>query len=47
VKKGLLVGVGDGRYYLDRSAVRRSDLRGFTMMAFVALTFVPLVWLLW
>lgn len=47
VKKGLLVGVGDGRYYLDRSAVRRSDLRGLATMGFVALSFVPLVWLLW
>ncbi len=27
VRKGLLVPVGDGRYYVDRRAVRRQDAR--------------------
>ena len=47
VKKGLLIPMGDGRYYVDREAVRRSDRKKIFYFVFVLLSFVPFLWLLW
>jgi|GEM_PF-2753713 len=47
VDKGLLIPVGDGRYYLDRDAVRQADRRKIYFWVFVLLSFLPLLWLLW
>jgi len=46
VRKGLLVPVGDGRYYLDRDAVRRADRRNLTLMLASGVVMIPLLWLL-
>jgi len=47
VDKGLLVAVGDGRYYLDRDAMKRADRKKMIMIALVVLTFLPLLWMMW
>ena len=47
VKKGLVVPVGDGRYYIDRAAVKRSDRRTLIITALGLLSAVPLIWILW
>lgn len=45
-KKGLLVPVGDGRYYLDRNALRRADRRMLFMLVGGFVAFIPLAWVL-
>ena len=47
VKKGHLIPVGDGRYYVDRDAVRRSDRKKMIFFVMTVLSFVPFFWLLW
>lgn len=47
VKKGLLIPVGDGRYYVNRAAVRRSDRKKILFFVLVLLTFLPFLWLMW
>jgi hypothetical protein len=47
VKKKLLLPTGDGRYYLDRHALKRSDRRTLWIMALGLLAFLPLVWVMW
>ncbi|MCA9298440.1 MAG: hypothetical protein KDA28_05200, partial [Phycisphaerales bacterium] len=46
-RRGLVVPTGDGRYHLDRDAVRRSDLRSVIWMVVGLVCLVPIVWLLW
>lgn len=46
VQKRLLVPVGDGRYYLDQAAVRRSDRKNMLVLALATAAFIPLLWLL-
>jgi hypothetical protein len=46
VRKRLLVPVGDGRFYLDRAAVRRSDRRSTLILVLATGAFIPLLWLL-
>jgi hypothetical protein len=45
VKKKLLVPVGDGRYYLDRAAVKRRDRANLVLMGIVALTAIPVAFM--
>jgi len=47
MRKRLLVATRDGRYYLDRQAVRRSDRRTMLWLALGLVSFIPLVWLMW
>lgn len=47
VRKGLLVPVGDGRYYLNQSAVRRRDRRTMAIFAASLVVVALLVWLTW
>jgi hypothetical protein len=46
VRKGLLVATGDGRYYVDRDAVKRRDRRLLAMAAIGGLVLTGLVVLL-
>lgn len=46
LKKKLLVPVGDGRFYLDRQALRRADRRNMIVMGVSLLAFLPLAWLM-
>jgi hypothetical protein len=46
IAKKLLVSVGDGRFYLDRAAVKRSDLRSTTIMIVAFVASLPLLWLM-
>lgn len=46
-KKKLLVPVGDGRYYLDRAALKRADRKTMIIMLATLVSFAPLVWLMW
>ncbi len=46
LKKKLLVPVGDGRFYLDRAALRRADRRNVIVMGVALLAFIPLAWLM-
>ncbi|GAB4383008.1 MAG: hypothetical protein Kow0022_01770 [Phycisphaerales bacterium] len=45
-KKKLLVPVGDGRYYVDREALRRSDRRMAICLIGGFIAFLPLAWVL-
>ncbi|KAA0215637.1 MAG: hypothetical protein DYG94_08570 [Leptolyngbya sp. PLA3] len=45
-KKKLLVPVGDGRYYLDRAALKRADRRSMFILVLALLGFLPLAWLM-
>lgn len=47
VNKKLLVAVGDGRYYVDKAAVRRSDRKKLILFVLTLLSFLPLLWLIW
>ena len=47
VKKGHLVPVGDGRFYVDRVAVRRSDRKKIIFFVLTVLSFLPFLWMLW
>ncbi|MCL4222397.1 MAG: hypothetical protein KJZ65_13620 [Phycisphaerales bacterium] len=46
LRRNLLVPVGDGRFYLDRHALRRADRRNMIIMAIGLLAFLPLAWLM-
>lgn len=47
VRKNLLVGLGDGRFYLDQAAARRANRKAAGVLFVTLLSFAPLVWLLW
>ena len=47
VKKGQLIPVGDGRFYVDRNAVRKADRNKIVIAVLVLLSFLPLLWLMW
>jgi hypothetical protein len=47
IRKGLLIPAGDGRYYWDRRAVRRSDRKAMIFSALALAVFVLLLWLMW
>lgn len=47
VKKGHLIPVGDGRYYVDKDAVRKSDRKKIVLFVLTLLSFVPFLWLIW
>jgi len=47
VRKGLLVRTDDGRYYVDRAAVRRADRRNLVWMLLALAAFAPVLWLIW
>ena len=44
--KGLLIAVGDGRFYLDRAAVRRAELVTTIGLIVGTLLFIPIMWLM-
>lgn len=46
IAKKLLVSMGDGRYYLDREAVKRSALRSTLFMVVGIVATLPLLWLM-
>ena len=46
-KKGLLIPVGDGRFYIDRAALRRADRKKWVVLALLLLPFLPFLWLIW
>jgi hypothetical protein len=46
-RRGLLVPVGDGRYYVNQEAARRADRRNTAMLIAGAALMVPLIWLTW
>lgn len=45
--KGLLVALGDGRYYVNQAAVRKSDRKKMIAFVLALLSFLPLLWLMW
>jgi hypothetical protein len=47
VKKGYLIPVGDGRFYLDQNAVRKSTRKKMILFVLTLLSFLPLLWLMW
>ncbi len=46
VRKRLLVATGDGRYYLDRRAIKRSDQSAAVLMSVATILFIGLLWFL-
>lgn len=44
VRKGLVIPVGDGRYYLDRVAMKRADRKKLTMLVVTGVSMLPLLW---
>lgn len=46
IARKLLLPVGDGRFYLDRIAVRRAETQGIVLLVLGTLAFIPLVWLM-
>lgn len=46
IRKRLLVATGDGRYYLDRRAIRRSDRNAALQMCIATVLFIGLLWFL-
>ncbi|MCA9293818.1 MAG: hypothetical protein KDA20_08390 [Phycisphaerales bacterium] len=46
VNKGLLVAAGNGRYYLDRAKVKKSDRTHLAIMGLVLLTAIPAAYFL-
>ncbi|MCA9278590.1 MAG: hypothetical protein H6815_08020 [Phycisphaeraceae bacterium] len=47
VRKRLLVQATNGRYYIDRRMLRRSERQAFVLFAVALLAAVPLFWLMW
>lgn len=46
VKRRMLVPLGDGRYYIDRDSLRRSDRKSAALMAGATAAFLIMLWLM-